>query len=93
MAKRKITAAEFAAAESTVEAAAISRLNRIGASKGVKKFRNHGTARKRTTRRFYQDFVDDGGKVGDFQSFLAWLLEHGDELIAFISKIIALFAV
>jgi len=31
--------------------------------------------------------------VGDWQSFLDWLLEHGDEIIAFISKIMLLFVV
>jgi len=36
-------------------------------------------------------FVKQGGDPGDFQSFMEWLLEHADEIIAFVQKLIALF--
>lgn len=29
--------------------------------------------------------------LGSFETFFAWLLEHADEIIAFITKLIALF--
>jgi hypothetical protein len=34
-----------------------------------------------------------GKKFGSFQDFLAWLIEHQDEIFAFIAKIISLFSV
>jgi hypothetical protein len=48
--------------------------------------------RRHVNNRLLEKFEDEGGDVDDDQSFLEWLLEHADEIIAFISKIIALFS-
>lgn len=95
MAKKKINVTDAMAAEAEpyVTAAVASKMNRMGARGGLKRFRDNERARQRTSKRAYQRFLDDGGKVGDFQSFMAWLIEHADEIIAFISKLIALFAI
>ena len=95
MAKNKIrvTAAMAAEAEPYFSAVVAAKLNAIGAKAGAKRFKADGPLRQRQSRRAYQRYLDDGGKVGDWQSFMEWLLEHADEIIAFIAKLIALFAV
>lgn len=93
MAKKKlISAAEVSAAEETFVAFLTGKLTRMGAHKAAAKFRENGPLRKRQTRKWLQRFADDGGDVGDLASFMAWLLDHADEIISLISKIILLFA-
>lgn len=96
MAKKKIkvTDAMAAEAEPTFTKAGATKLTAIGAGSRRTEFREKRLAKKRRdgAKKFYQRFLDDGGTVGDWQSFLEWLLEHGDELIAFIAKLISLFS-
>jgi hypothetical protein len=93
MAKKiTLTAQMVRDAQPTVAKAVAAKCKALGAKNGAGLFKGHATASERTTRKFYKRFLDEGGKVGDFQSFLTWLLEHGDELISFISKLIALFS-
>lgn len=40
----------------------------------------------------YGRFLASGGKPGDWQSFLQWLIEHGPEIVAFIQALIAIFS-
>ena len=88
----KLTSQQIEDAQPTVEKAVGAKLKALGTRNNFKRFKDHPSASKRTTRRFYQKFLDDGGKVGDMASFFQWLMDHSDEIIAFIQKIIALFA-
>lgn len=93
MAKKKlVSSAEVNAAEETFVAFMAGKLTRMGAAIAAAKFRSNGPLRKRQTKKWLQRFADDGGDVGDMASFMAWLLDHADEIIALISKIILLFA-
>lgn len=94
MAKKKlVSSAQVSAAEATYTAFMVGKLTRMGAGKAAAKFRGDGPLIKRQTKKWLQRFSDDGGDVGDMAAFMAWLLEHADEIISFISKIIILFAI
>lgn len=95
MAKKKVRVTDAMAEEVQpyLVALAESKLRRIGARGAAKRFGADARAKRRATTKFYGQYLDEGGKAGDVQSFLAWLVEHADEIIAFISKIIALFSV
>ena len=49
--------------------------------------------RRSASREAVRLFKEQGGDVNDVQSFLEWLLANADQIIAFIQKLIALFAV
>lgn len=49
--------------------------------------------RRAVTAEAVTRYSQEGGDLGDWQSFMQWVLDHADELIAFIQKIIALFSV
>lgn len=87
------TAAQIDSAEAYTTMAAAEVLEGRGLLFTGRRFARNGRARRKLAEQLYAKFVNEGGKVGDWQSFLYWLLEHGDEIIAFISKILLLFAI
>jgi hypothetical protein len=90
---KSFTAAQLTEAEGFATMAAGEVLDARGLTGTRRRFSRNGRARKKLAEKFYADYVAGGGDAADWQSFLDWLLEHADEIIAFVSKIILLFAI
>lgn len=95
MAKKpvRVTAEEVAQADLHVSALVIGRLKTVGAGRLVARYKREDDLRRQHARKLYREFQRDGGKAGDWQSFAVWLLEHADEIFAFVAKLIALLSV
>lgn len=88
MAKAKISAADYAEAHKQFVATLTAELPNRGLTKALRKFKGDGPFARRLSRRQYQKFLDDGGRVGDWKEFADWLIEN---LPKIISLIMALF--
>lgn len=95
MAKSKITAAQYDAAEAAYSSVVSGKLNRMGAKGASTRFlgKTHAGLRKRQSRKHFEKYVAAGGDPGDAASFIQYLIDHIDEIISMIQKIIALFTV
>lgn len=81
MAKQvKISAADIAQAAATLDKA----LNGTGKLKSRFKEKRNGKFRERLAEKQYRKFLAGGGKAGDWQSFLDWLIENLPKIIAMI---------
>lgn len=86
--KVRLTVADHEAAHTQFLKALNPKLTEQGLGRLRSKLKGDGALTRRVSRRFYAKFVADGGKVGDWQAFLKYLLEN---LPAIIAALMAIF--
>ena len=78
----KITAAMADEAHKQFMAFVKGELPKLGLNKAHSRLRGNGPFARRLSKRMYKKFLDDGGTVGDWTSFLTWLKENLPQIIA-----------
>jgi hypothetical protein len=90
---RKAVDADYDAALIAFTATVSGKLHSMGAQKAAGRFLSKAKAamRRSRSRHWFDKYLAAGGDPGDMQTFIQYLIDHMDEIIAMISKLIALF--
>lgn len=89
MAKIRLTVADHEAAHSQFLKAVNPELTKQGLGRLRSRIKGDGAFTRRVSHRLYAKFVAEGGKVGDWQAWVKYLLEN---LPAIIAALMAIFA-
>lgn len=84
MAKTKVTADEYDEAHDQFMALMKTELPARGLGRLNTRLRGDGLIARRMSKRWYNKYLEDGGKSGDWKSFLTWLLENLPKILAII---------
>lgn len=79
--------------EPALSTVANERMSGIRERAHLRRLNRNGAMRRLATARAARKFEEEGGDVGDIQSFMEWLIQNWESILKMITSIIALFAV
>lgn len=87
-----VSQADFEAFHDAVQAVAAERMTGMEDRRALRRLQRNGPLARLASRRAMQEYIEDGGDVGDLQSILDWLIQNWPQILEMIKAIIALFS-